>query len=123
MSGIKNGGYSKYRFGATDSPATLTWLELQADVDDKTTVRPSSAYSSIPQRYREDRNPFNSLGDIALALTSEIPLPASLGEYQRSVQNGGFDTPRSIADAGVRVSERSERALRGYQEVDTNNVE
>lgn len=101
---MKNGGYLKYRFGATDSPATLTWLELQANIDNKTTVRPSSAHSSIPQRYREDRNPFNSLGDIALALTSEIPLPASLEEYQQSMKNGGFDSPRSIADAGVRVS-------------------
>lgn len=113
VSGTKSGGYSKYRFGATDSPATLTWLELQADVDDvdsgdKKAARPSSVHYSIPGRYREDRNPFNSLGDIALALTSEIPLPASLDEYQRSVQNGGFDTPRGIADAGVQVSERDE---------------
>lgn len=79
------------------TPTSLTWLELTRGTDENN--------SNLASSIGTTRNPFDTLGDIALAITARLPLPVSLEEYRRSkaLDQGGIS--RGVADAGVRVSE------------------
>ena len=108
--GTYGSGGLNYGFDTSSLPVSLTWLELQPDensvgVGDEKVTLTSSARSPSLEYSREDRNPFESRGQIAVALTSNVPLPASLSEYKRPPQSEGFNTSRDIAEAGVWVSE------------------
>ena len=61
------------------------------------------------------RNPFDSLGDIAVAVKARrLPLPASLEDYGSSTgKQAVFGVSRGVADAGVRVSECGGLKIRG----------
>lgn len=92
-----------------DAPPAVAWMELVPDDNVKTTTTlalSSSTNSSGPflSNSVAERNPFESLGDIAVAIKARLPLPASLEEYELSKVEKGVGVLRGIADAGVRVS-------------------
>lgn len=82
--------------GGQAAGVSATWLELEPDGDDDKNTAAAKA-----------RNPFASLGDIAVAVSAKRPLPGSLEEYrrtkeeERSIVDSGS---RSVADAAVLVS-------------------
>lgn len=86
--------------GERAAGASTTWLELEPGGGDSDNTPAMRA-----------RNPFESLGDIAVALTARRPFPSSLEEYRRTKQEerGIVDSSasRCIADSAVMVSERS----------------
>lgn len=111
----------------TASNVATTWLELRPvnnnNSHDRNThtlalastmqAPPSSIIADIKTRRSEgwgtsERNPFDSCGDIAVALRARLPLPACLQEYERlgeETKGDGNNQPsRLVADAGVRVS-------------------
>lgn len=58
---------------------------------------------------RETRNPFDSLGDIALAVTAKLQLPAILGDHEQALSAGGsvekgHCSSDGVVDAAVQVS-------------------
>lgn len=76
---------------------STTWLELEPDGGDN--KKSTSA--------KKARSPFETLGDIAVAVTAKRPLPSSLEEYRRTrdeEQSVVNSTSRRIADAAVLVS-------------------
>lgn len=85
-----------------DVPAEVTWLELMPDSKDNGI----SAAVSREHGTINERNPFKSLGDIAIAITTRHALPKSVEEYRRSKEKeeSVVDSSRGIADAGVLVS-------------------
>ncbi|CAN0018446.1 unnamed protein product [Ectocarpus sp. 6 AP-2014] len=78
-----------------DASAEVTWLELMPDTNTSTTA--ASSESGITKH----RNPFRSLGDIAVAVNTKLPLPGSLEEYERSKERSATEITRGIADVGV----------------------
>lgn len=77
------------------APAAVTWLELEPEV----------VNGKAPTDASQGRNPFDSLGDISVALTARLALPVSLEEYGRSrEETEGVGGARGVVDAGVRVS-------------------
>lgn len=84
--------------GLETTAAAITWLELLPGVDDKKgTITGGNG--------RKERNPFDSLGDIAVTVKTRLPLPKSLDVYGRlKDEEGGDHLARSAADAGVWVS-------------------
>lgn len=119
-----DGAKSNALHASSSTPPALTWLELTASSDDNNTPPsppPSSlqkpvARTGLPSSWppmrsdkkREIRNPFDSLGDIALAVTAKLPLPASLCNYERELSTGGIEkghcSSGDVVDAAVRVS-------------------
>lgn len=119
-----DGAKSNALHASSSAPPALTWLELTAGSDDnsmpsspppsslqKSVARTGSPSSWPPMRSdkkREIRNPFDSLGDIALAVTAKLQLPASLGNYERALSTGGIGkghcSSGDVVDAAVRVS-------------------
>lgn len=96
---------------STPASASLTWLELTpGKADTKTTLpgSPSVSALAVPTTSIDDkigRNPFDSLGEIALAVSATLPLPMSLSEYEKlSKDSEGGCNAQAVADAGVRVS-------------------
>lgn len=81
-----------------DASAEVTWLELMPDTNTSTTAAPSE--SGITKH----RNPFRSLGDIAVAVNTKLPLPGGVEEYKRSKERSATELTRGIADVGVLVS-------------------
>lgn len=85
--------------GTEDGYAAAAWLELAPNTINAT--KPKKSSSGLVT----GRNPFDSLGEIAVAFKARLPLPASLEEYGRSTgQQLGTRVSRGVADAGVRVS-------------------
>lgn len=81
--------------GGQAAGVSTTWLELEQDRDGDDNTADMKA-----------RNPFESLGDIAVAVTAKRPLPSSLEEYRRTKeeeQTAADGGSRSIADAAVLV--------------------
>lgn len=96
-------GKNGYRgTSVTDPSFEVTWLELIPDVGDDTTT-PDSGSTTTAQR---ERNPFASLGDVAVALTARRPLPGSIEEYGRAKEEkqSTITSSLAIAEAGVVVS-------------------
>lgn len=84
---------------------STTWLELETGGGvDKNTLATKA------------RNPFESLGDIAVAVKAQRALPSSLEEYRRTRQEGrgtADSSSRGVADATVlvRTAKRSTRKI------------
>lgn len=81
--------------GGQAAGVSTTWLELEQDRDGDDNTADMKA-----------RNPFESLGDIAVAVTAKRPLPSSLEDYRRTKeeeQTAADGGSRSIADAAVLV--------------------
>ena len=109
VSAVQAGHDGTNAIGGQAADISTTWLELEPDGDEGKNTAAAEA-----------RNPFNSLGDIAVAVTAKRPLPGSLEEYRRTkeeelriVDSGS----RSIADAAVlvRVPKRRTARSRGQQ--------
>ena len=84
-----------------DASPGVTWLELMPEAGDDVVPAVSTATMSV----NRERNPFDSLGDVAIELTATRPLPSSVHEYGLA-KEGGLSTSgsRGIAEAGVMVS-------------------
>lgn len=83
--------------GGQAAGVSTTWLELEPGGGNNENTPAMKA-----------RNPFESLGDIAVALTAKRALPSSLEEYRWAKQEErSASWSRSIADASVLVRERS----------------
>ncbi len=96
-------GENGYRGTSVVDPSLeVTWLELMPDVGDD----PTTTGSESTTRARSERNPFASLGDIAVAVTARRPLPGSVQEYGRAKEEKQSTIASSldIAEAGVLVS-------------------
>ncbi|CAM9137499.1 unnamed protein product [Scytosiphon promiscuus] len=83
----------------SDAPNEVTWFELMPDSDGRDASPAVSRETGVIYK----RNPFRSLGDIAVAVTARHALPRSVEEYRRSKEEGRSiaNTRRGIADAGV----------------------
>lgn len=90
-----------------DAPAEVTWLELTSDSSRSSTSKVVSRETGIIH----ERNPFKSLGDIAVAVAVRRALPNSMEEYRRSneEEQSKIDAGRAIADSGVLVSVADEQ--------------
>lgn len=99
---------------------SLTWVKLTSDATDSKAPSPpqSSPSPAVPRRLPPGRNengarnPFDTLGEIAIALTTTLPLPASVSEYSRYSGGDEEGSPsHAAARAAVRVSGMSLRTL------------
>lgn len=88
--------------GVQGAGAAVTWLELiPTGGESQATADSSETCTTV-----KHRNPFDSLGEIAVKLTAKRSLPSSLEEYglARKKEWGVVQCSRFIAEGGVLVS-------------------
>lgn len=98
------------RRAPTHTSTALTWLELEPGKENtgNSAVSPALSFNTASAGGLTEiiRNPFDSLGEIALAVTTTLPLPVSISEYNKWAAKDKADIDlgaQAAAEVGIRV--------------------